>query len=163
MNRIVSRTVPIEVGLALDCFPPCLRQLLEFDVFNGDPVFAGIKRYPNEKASDGRSYRDTAHVCYPYHTYDGRTTVVLPQPIGVSHTVHELAHVLDYALDFSVDAQPVTRYAQTNRREAFAEFVTALLVPGYLHYDPRGERYVASQRRQIVQLGMQEEERCVAH
>ena len=139
MKRLMSQRVVGEVAAALELYPVGLRRLLGFDVFEGDPIFAGIARYTTTRIGDGRSYHETAHVCYPWHARDRRTTVVLPSPIGVPHTVHELGHVLDCVLGFEVSTEPVTYYAQTDRGEAFAEFVTALLVPGYLWWDPRAD------------------------
>jgi hypothetical protein len=62
--------------------------------------------------------------------------------------------VLDLEMEFEVDVQPVTRYATTNRQEAFAEFVTAALVPGYLPYDSRGVEYVQQQEKPLALLGL---------
>ena len=155
VNRLKSTTVAAEVAEALDLFPESLQRYLKFDVFEGDPVFSGVGPYLSSylsKATNGRSLRTTAHVCYPWHTYDERTTVVIPELIGVAETVHELAHVLDFALDFSIGVWPVTWYAKWNRAEAFAEFVTAALVPGYLEHDRRGQEYVAPQRWALAAL-----------
>jgi hypothetical protein len=127
----VNRGRSEEVGVALDLFPEHLRERLKFDVFCGDPVFAGVAYYGTGLGSDGRYYGTTAHVLYPERAHDGKTTIVLPEDIGLAFTVHELAHVLDLSFDFDLPVEPVTWYARRNRHEAFAEAVTALLVPGY--------------------------------
>ena len=145
MNRVSDQRVATEWGRALAVFPEFLRRYLGCDLFVGDHPFAGLHK-GGVSSPDGRSYRTTAHVCYEHHARDRRVTVVIPSPIGVAHTVHELGHVLDHALGFEGRAWPVTRYADSNRRECFAEFVAASLVPGYLSYDPTGKDYVAPQR-----------------
>ena len=152
MMRIVSQVAAQEIAEALNLFPESLRRLLKFDVFEGDPVFANVACYDNIAPTLNRSPRNTAHVLYPWRGWDKKTTIVLPKPIGVESTVHELAHVLDLALDFDVNVHPVTWYAQTNRAEAFAEFVTAVLVPGYLPWDPKGQEYVAPQQWALAAL-----------
>jgi hypothetical protein len=106
-----------------------------------DPVFAGIHHY--DDTVDGRSHRDTAHTCYPWHI-DGpadrrQTTIVLPgnpdvgyidYPAGaVGVIVHEIGHVVDYRFGFSRLMTPVSEYAETNRAEAFAEAFTKWLLP----------------------------------
>lgn len=93
-----------------------------------DPVFAGL--HNNTDISDGRSYRDTGHVCYPCHLENAPadrrcTTVVMPTLMPVVHIVHELGHVLDWRMGFTHTADPVTEYAESNREEAFAEAFTA--------------------------------------
>lgn len=145
MNRITNWRVAEEWGRAVSLFPGFLRRYLRCDLFMGDHPFAGLHR-GTVTAPDGRSYRTTAHVCYEYHALDRRVTVVIPSPIGIGRTVHELGHVLDHALGFEGRAYPVTRYAERNRQECFAEFIAASLVPGYLSYDPTGKDYVDPQR-----------------
>lgn len=122
---------PIFYGLRL--FEPFLSWLPAVRFVCADPIFVGL--HSIEDISDGRSYRDTAHTSYPFHLNGPRSrrlpTIVLPVPEVPKYVVHELAHVLDYALGFSHKAVPVSAYAKVNRREAFAEAVTAYLVPGY--------------------------------
>jgi hypothetical protein len=155
MNRGRSE----DVGVALDLFPEHLRERLKFDVFVGDPVFSGISWYGNGLTKDGRSYHDTQHVGYPWHFRDGRTTMVLQKPCGIAFTVHELAHVLDFSFDFEVPVKPVTLYARTNRYEAFADAVTALLVPGYprtegREWGPPAFERAWAQRQLVEALGL---------
>jgi hypothetical protein len=45
--------------------------------------------------------------------------------------VHELGHVLDESLGFTVAAEPVTWYTRDNRAEAFAKAFASWLIPGY--------------------------------
>lgn len=93
-----------------------------------DPVFAGLTNI--ETATDGRSYRDTAHVCYPVHLAhrpadDRPITIMFPDVPHPATVVHELGHALDWQLGRTHPAQPVSAYARTNRDEAFAEAFTA--------------------------------------
>jgi hypothetical protein len=100
-----------------------------------DPLFVGL--HDEEVTTDGRSYRDTAHVCYgrwhmPHmHLADRVTTVALPAPVEPWVIVHELGHVLDEQLEFAFTPKPVTDYAETHRMEAFAEAFTAWCIPWY--------------------------------
>jgi len=123
------------IAAALELYPPGLRELVaDVDFLTGtDPLFAGLHDYAD--TDDGRSYRSTAHVAYPWHVLGPRarrrTTVVLPTPSSLRTVVHELGHVLDWQLAFSHAAAPVSWYAGTNRCEAMAEAVTSWLIPGY--------------------------------
>lgn len=100
-----------------------------------DPVFAGYTT--TEDTDDGRSYRDTAHVCYPHHLNhrpadDRPITVMFPHVPHPATVVHELAHALDWQIGCKHNARPVTDYARTDRYEAFAEAFTAwCFAPGY--------------------------------
>ncbi len=98
-----------------------------------DPIYAGF--FDNEKTVDGRSYRDTACVAYPYHQKIDKslrhTTIILPNLIPLAHVIHELGHVLDESLKFNHIAEPVTEYAKTDRGEAFAEAFTSWLFWNY--------------------------------
>jgi hypothetical protein len=89
-------------------------------VCGADPLFIGLHRFAT--ITDGRSYRDTAHACYPHHL-DGASapTVVLPLPVAPAVIVHELGHVLDWRIGAAHTAHPIDAYAALNRREAFAE------------------------------------------
>ena len=93
-----------------------------------DPLFMGLHSYKS-------SYRTTAHTCYPRHLSVPRSrrciTVVLPEVETIETVVHELGHVVDYRLGLEHIAVPVTRYAETNHEEAFAEAWTSWLIPGY--------------------------------
>ena len=84
-----------------------------------DPIYAGLHHTPTTK--DGRSYRDTCHACYPWHTVDRSLTIVLTRKVHPYVVIHELGHVLDFMLNFKHVAKPVNDYAGTNRMEAFAE------------------------------------------
>ena len=104
-----------------------------------DPLFAGVHHYST--TTDGRAYGDTAHVAYALHIpgpADRRaTSVILPKRASgswgdVAVVVHELGHALHEAVGFDHDALPVSRYARTNRWEAFAEaFTSWVWGPGY--------------------------------
>jgi len=98
-----------------------------------DPIYVGL--FDEEKTKDGRSYRNTACVAYPYHQKIDKslrhTTIILPNLIPLAHVIHELGHVLDESLGFIHIAEPVTEYAKTDRMEAFAEAFTSWLFWGY--------------------------------
>lgn len=136
---------------ALTHIPNRLHDLLGHDLFCADPIFAGIFAPPwdNETTPDGRSYRNIAHVGWPYHTKDGRTTLVWPSLAEASHValyiaVHELGHILHghLAKRAGWSKMPwlwnVTRYAKTNYYECFAEAFTAwvLYTPEQMDDDP---------------------------
>ena len=124
---------PISVALSL--LPSRMRErVAHAEWFAGaDPIFAGLTAHKLTK--DGRSYRDTAHVCYPFHLEhrpraERVSTVVLPKPVPPWVVVHELGHVLHESLDFAThDPAPVSTYARTDRWEAFAEAFTAWICP----------------------------------
>lgn len=136
MIRITSHTAVEPVGAALHMIPPRIRRLLHFDVVTEDPVFLGLHRFIG--IGDGRSYRNEAHVAYPCHQIaPGVTTIVLQRPRTVEVVVHEIGHVLDEALGFAHPATPITRYAETDRYEAFAESFTRWIVgPSYTPWMP---------------------------
>lgn len=134
MNRLRWQRQAEAIDAALRMIPAGIRaRVCTADFFCGvDPIFAGLHSFATP--GDGRSYRDTAHVCYPFHlngAADARNvTVVIPtfQPPDV--VVHELGHVLDHALGFDHPcAEPVTGYATTNAWEAFAEAFSAWVIP----------------------------------
>jgi hypothetical protein len=137
---------PAILAEALRLIPLHTHRYLDHDTFTGtDPVFAGLHRY--ESASLGRSYRDIAHVVYPYHMEHlprarRRVIVVMPTLIHPYVVVHELGHVLHHRLRFEPVAEPVTEYAQTNEREAFAEAFAAWVLPWYYPVAPDA-RFVA--------------------
>lgn len=117
------------IGEAFNRLPGRLTELLGHVRFvcGVDPLFAGL--HSIENTDDGRSYRGTAHCCYPFHLIgpaDRRvTTIVMPTAPDPSTVVHELGHALHEVVGFSYQAAPVTKYAKTNRYEAFAEALVA--------------------------------------
>ena len=130
MNRIK----PGGYGELIDhircCIPKRIDDQLHTDWFcETDPVFAGLHTY--EQIGDGRSYRDTAHTLWPEQQLGPRDrrqmTIVLPQTDSWYAVLHELGHVLHYRLGNEHVAQPVTKYAQTNHLESFAEAFVVFL------------------------------------
>jgi hypothetical protein len=138
MDRVKAGGYTPLIEAAYSIVPMELHHLIQADFLCGtDPLFAGLHGYGD--ASYGRSYTDTMHVAYPHHQgglakAHRRTTVVIPGPakeVQVKHLVHELGHVLHESLAWDHDATPVSRYAETNWCEAFAEAFTSWLIPGY--------------------------------
>jgi hypothetical protein len=134
MQRITDYFYCSLIEAGLKSYPPQLRKIIRFDVFCGDPIYAGLHCF--EEMSFERSYRNTVHVAHPYHTTDKICTLVLPGKDKYDDQlwvmVHELAHVLDWALGLQFrPVLAVTPYADTTPGERFAEWVTAMLVPGY--------------------------------
>lgn len=124
-NNIYSQAIEAAFGL----LPIRIAERLRYvHFFTGtDPVYAGLHNY--EAIGDRRSYRNTAHVCYPWNAIKGHgcTTIVLPQ-LEDAHpyvVIHELGHCLDELLDFGHTALPVSDYVKANRLEAFAEAFAA--------------------------------------
>ena len=128
------------VAEALDHLPDRLLPVAACDLFCGDPLFAGLCR-PGWDFEDspvtGRSYRATAHVCFPYHSRDRRVTMVLPDGRDdVMTALHEFGHVIHWHLQERAGGwekvprlEPVTDYALTNELEEFAEAFTAWFYP----------------------------------
>lgn len=143
MNRIHGRGYREAIAAAQRAIGDRLMQRLGHVqyVTGVDPVFIGLHDYTDH--SDGYSYAETAHCCYPHHLLgpaDRRvTTVVLPYPTVAKYTppiiVHELGHALDYAIGEQHIAAPVTEYARTNREEAFAEAFTSWAWPDPEFYE----------------------------
>lgn len=135
VKRVIGHGYRTAITAAEALLPPQVLDLIRADYLCGvDPVFVGLHRY--DHASYGRTYRNTAHVAYPFHQSlsaraDRVTTVVLPVVPAVAEVVHELGHVLDERLGFDHTAAPVSWYAETARSEAFAEAFTSWLIPGY--------------------------------
>ncbi len=134
MHRVLHRKRLEGLQEALNALPLRVRALLEgVHVLEGvDPVFAGLHSYRD--TTDGRSYGECAHVAYPYHQRfpnSASTTIVVPcEDLSPSAAIHELGHVLHERLGFNApSAQPVTDYAETNEREAFAESFAAWVGP----------------------------------
>lgn len=139
MNRCAGTGFREPVGVALQAIPAAIRERLSGVSFfcGADPVFAGLHSY--EDTEDDRSYRDTGHCLYPFHQLhrpadDRPTTIVLPVVEPPKYVVHEIGHAVDELTGFTHLARPVTKYAKTNRREAFAEAFTAWLWPGYIRW-----------------------------
>ena len=133
MERITTYQNNNAIQRAHSCIPDSILNRLHFDYFtNTDPIYAGL--FTGEDTGDGRSYRNCACVMYPYHfncSSQNKTTIVIPEIIPWQYVVHEIGHVLDEYLGFSVNAVPVSKYARRNRQEAFAEAFTAWLIYGY--------------------------------
>lgn len=132
MQRIIGLGYREAIDAAMTRLPFGLRRRVEhIDWLCGvDPVYAGLHGF--EKASFGRSFRDTAHCSHRHHSSDSRTTIVLPTVQTPEVIIHELAHALDEAIDWRRPVVPATtNYARADTWEAWAEFVTAGLVEGY--------------------------------
>lgn len=131
------------IAEAFDVIGPTLTGRLSHVQFvcGVDPVFAGIHTYDKPR-DGGLSFRITTHCAWPYHLAgpaDRRvTTIVVPEapwhhtyPLWLVHDlVHELGHALDWLTGQRHDAVPVTQYARTNRREAYAEAFVSWCWPG---------------------------------
>ncbi len=123
------------VGYAFSIIPRGIVDKISYTHFltGIDPIYAGLHSYID--IGGNRSYRNTAHVVYPYHQRISKelqhTTVVLPQLESLDVVVHELGHVLDESLGFTHIAEPCTEYAKSNREEAFAEAFTSWLFWNY--------------------------------
>lgn len=160
MNRVHNQPIAEAVGIALDYFPPRLRSIAETaDLCLGaDPIFSGL--HSIEDTGDGRAYRDTAHVCFPWHSTDRSLTVVMPTaadgPHWLVHTaLHEFAHAIDLRLRerfgrWPPAFRPVCAYAAKNRCEAFACALHSWLLapayaaeqmPGWCGYDPESRAW----------------------
>lgn len=136
MHRISRQETAEAIGAALDLLPAGVRRLVGHARFYADvdPVFAGLHGY-REIEHGSRSYRNTAHVCWPVHLSNRPlaervSTVVLPCPDEPWVIVHELGHVLHEAIGFDTHTpDPVSSYARENKYEAFAEAFAAWLCP----------------------------------
>lgn len=136
MNFTATGSYNEAIAYAYDHIPRGLHRYLGTDFLIGtDPVRFGLHNHVD--TSDGRSYRNTSHACYEYHTIDRRNCVVL---VGnrtdyrqLVAAVHELGHILHYHLNFvNIEDQiEVTNYAKVNTCERFAEAWTGWLIPGY--------------------------------
>jgi hypothetical protein len=159
VNRVATSACLHALAAALVILPPAARRLLGgTHVLAGvDPVFAGLHAYA--EIVDGRSYRDTAHVCFGGLHCVGATTVVLPERVTPEVVVHEFGHVLHERLDWPVAPQAVTAYAEQDDWEAFAEAFTASVIPGYAPWPISLERLNAFLQRQPHLRPYFEEER----
>lgn len=133
MNRVRDQRQREAIGEALTILGPIADRLTRVHILDCDPIAAGLHedRTPTSSAWGGRSPRDTSHTCYPWHTSDGTVTIVLLGSEPPHVVVHELAHALDFMLDFRHVAAPTTWYGKINRAEAFAEAVTTRLFWNY--------------------------------
>ena len=129
MERLVSYKYSDGISYAFSLLPIAIADSLRHIHFltGTDPVYAGLHSYLD--TGDKRSYRNTAHVSYPWNSLNkpGQTTIVLPL-LNSAHpyvVIHELGHCLDEILGFSHNALPINEYAKTNRLEAFAEAFAA--------------------------------------
>jgi hypothetical protein len=132
MDRVKRGGFSAAIQAAYQLIPPTIHDMIRPDFLCGtDPVFAGLHDYL--AVTDGRSYRNTAHVAYEFNQRlsrsHRRTTIVLPTPPSVEVLVHELGHVLHECLGFEPEATRVTWYGKTDRFEAFAEAFTAWVLP----------------------------------
>lgn len=136
MNRIVGSGFGGLIEAAFTIIPAPIRPLIECEWACGfDPVFAGL--HSCLEANNNRSYRNIAHVVYPWHI-DGAadrrlTTIVIPnRNLSLCHLVHEIGHVLHLRLDWFVTSS-VSEYGDLNECEAFAEAFTSWCLPGYAY------------------------------
>ena len=130
--RVTRHHAAIRDGLAR--YPESLLRIVPA-FWTDDPIWTGLHNEV-DTTGDGRSYADTAHTCYPWHTRHQIPIVVLPKDKDthlelVRTVVHEVAHVLDWQTGFRHDLPALNWYAATNRQEAFAEAVTAWLMPDF--------------------------------
>jgi hypothetical protein len=136
-TRVHDLGPALAASKAMTLIPSGLAALTACEFVIGvDPVFANIHHFPT--TDGGLAYKDTAHCVYGEHQLhrprsDRGTKVVLPtNPAyrwdswsGARVIVHELGHVLHQRTDMSHVAEPVSDYAKTDHREAFAEAFAA--------------------------------------
>lgn len=143
MQRVVSHQYTELIESGFDLIPKAIAdRLRHIQFFTGtDPVFAGL--IADKDTKDGRSYRATWCCSYPWNqkVEDKRTTIIMtdlqleyPKALRPVMVVHELAHCLHEVLDFEPHPRPVTKYAQVDKWEAFAEAFTLWLFPSYGQY-----------------------------
>lgn len=118
------------------------KRLADVDFLCGvDPVFVGLHRHV--AAKDGRPYAKTAHCCYGFQQCvprdRARTTIVLPtlNAFTLPTICHELGHVLHERLRFEPATVAITKYAERDKYESFAEAFTSWRWPGYAGRDLR--------------------------
>lgn len=133
-DRIRTQRDAEPIGHALSLLPSGIAYRLSHVrwVAGVDPVYAGLT--PLADTACGRSYRSTAHVCWPYHLthrpkVEQVTTVMLPVAEEPWVIVHELGHALHEMIDYEHVAAPVTSYAERDVWEAFAESFAAWVCP----------------------------------
>lgn len=158
IERIPNRKYGAAIAHALGFIPDrIMHRLAGVRIFAGsDPIFAGLHGFEN--ISDGRSYRHTAHCCYPWHfdrpRADRVTTIVLPceRATRPAVVVHEMGHALHHAVDLDYEAVPVSDYGATNHREAFAEAFAAWVLPLGHGYGAAKDRLYAMDRETVALL-----------
>jgi hypothetical protein len=137
MQRIVDYKYSELIRTGFERIPKKIAERLnQIDFFTGtDPNYAGLFKY--KITFDGRSYGETW--CF----VDELTTIVLPNlapeyPFNLNPLliVHELGHALDQILNYEFTFKPVTKYAKSNRGEAFADAFTLWTCPEYQYYYP---------------------------
>lgn len=136
-HRIRTQRDAEPIGRALQLLPDGItRRVAHARFFAGaDPLFAGLHDWETSSPPYERSYRVTAHVCWPIHlsarpAAERVSTVVLPLIEDPAVVIHELGHVLHEAIGFDCHVpRPVSTYAATNHWEAFAEAFTAWVCP----------------------------------
>lgn len=123
------------IQYAFSLIPERLHRFMEQAWFLGmDPVAWGVHEYEN--ANLGRSLRNTCHVMYPAWLRDkslGLPAVMLcgrePRREKPWIVVHELGHVLDWAIEFErPNMTPTSWYAGLNTYETFAEAFTVYVM-----------------------------------
>ena len=69
MYRITSHKYTEAISHAFELLPYPIFRLLEYTHFltGTDPIYVGLHNYEGTK--DNRSYRNTAHVSYPWHSW----------------------------------------------------------------------------------------------
>ncbi|OPZ79723.1 MAG: hypothetical protein BWY79_00273 [Actinobacteria bacterium ADurb.Bin444] len=148
MNRLTDYRFSSLIQAGLRLIPSVVAdQLRHVHFFTGtDPIYAGL--FTDEDTGDGRSYRDTWCHCSPHHLARlpkalRQTTIVMPsiqrgypEEVLPALVVHELGHALDDVLGWRHTPAPLTRYAKTNRCEAFADAFTLWCWPRYQDFYP---------------------------
>lgn len=165
MERVRTQRFAEAVTDGLSSLKPEHQQFVHSitDFFEGDPLFAGL--HSTEDSTDRgveniRSYRTTAHVCYPWHIErplsEQRTTIVLCGKHALAwHTVtHEVGHALHCHLwdqswrwlDFPRVWAPGGHYDGSSyldfEEERFAEAFVSWLGPKDRPRDPWWETYI---------------------
>jgi hypothetical protein len=130
MERVTTWKYNPAIQEAKRMIPQRLWECVPFHLFTEDPIFTGLHSFETVDI-DGRSYHQTAHVCYGYYVPDKTTTIVIPDhgERGPRTIIHEFGHVLHEMVDFWPLASPVGEYAQRNIYEAFAEAFTVWIWP----------------------------------
>ena len=143
MERIVSYQYTELIQAGFDLIPQAIADRLRHIQFfaGANPVFAVLI---DPRVSENAQYLCTTWcVSYPWRqtVEDRRTTVIMTDLIPTFSrllrpvmVVHELGHCLHEVLDFEPMAKPVTKYAQKDEWEAFAEAFTLWVFPEYGRY-----------------------------